>query len=274
MKQFFKAFAVAFGMYSKIPMPRFEWASEDMKYHLCFFPFVGAVIGGLEILWYQFCWNWKAFSVKGEIPQLLFLCAGLVIPLLVTGGFHVDGFMDTMDALHSYGDRQKRLEILKDPHVGAFSIISLVVFVLLVLGSGSIFCESGKFWGAVAVGFSFVISRALSGLGVVFFPKAKKEGMMAVESGTVNRPFVGTVLLAELVAAVAGCIILTFGMGKSFCGIVSVGAMLCVFCWYFFMSRKQFGGINGDLAGFFVCLSEGSGLFGAGVCLLAEALWF
>ena len=39
-----KAFIVAFSMYSKIPMPGVKWDSDDMKYHFCFFPFIGAVI--------------------------------------------------------------------------------------------------------------------------------------------------------------------------------------------------------------------------------------
>ena len=46
-----KSIAVAFSMYSRIPMPRFEWGSEDMKYHLIFFPFIGVVIGALEYGW-------------------------------------------------------------------------------------------------------------------------------------------------------------------------------------------------------------------------------
>ena len=40
-----KSFFIAFSMYSKIPMPQFQWKDEDMRYALCFFPWVGAVIG-------------------------------------------------------------------------------------------------------------------------------------------------------------------------------------------------------------------------------------
>ena len=53
MRKIAKAIGVAFSMYSKIPMPHFVWASEDMRYHLLFFPWIGAVIGGLEIAWYH-----------------------------------------------------------------------------------------------------------------------------------------------------------------------------------------------------------------------------
>ena len=43
----------------------------------------------------------------------------------------MDGFLDTMDAIHSYGDRSRKLEILKDPHLGAFAVISFGVYMML-----------------------------------------------------------------------------------------------------------------------------------------------
>lgn len=54
-----------------------------------------------------------------------------VLPILLTGGIHMDGFMDTMDALHSYQDRERKLEILKDSHVGAFACLSLICEMFL-----------------------------------------------------------------------------------------------------------------------------------------------
>lgn len=56
-------------------------------------------------------------------------------PLIITGGFHVDGFMDTMDALHSYQPRERKLEILKDSHIGAFSVIKLAEFGLIYVAA-------------------------------------------------------------------------------------------------------------------------------------------
>ena len=127
IKTIFKSIDVAFSIYSKIPMPRFEWDSEDMKYHMCFFPWVGAVIGMILYLWNRFCvWN--------EIEGILYPLMAASIPLLVTGGFHLDGYMDTMDALHSYQKKEKKLEILKDPHIGAFSVIMAAVYGLMYTG--------------------------------------------------------------------------------------------------------------------------------------------
>ena len=72
-------------------------------------------------------WHWK----------MCFAFVGLAIILLVTGGIHMDGYMDTMDALHSYGSREKKLEILKDSHIGAFAVIMTVLYVLIAAGAYS-----------------------------------------------------------------------------------------------------------------------------------------
>ena len=100
-KKIGKSIAIAFSMYSKIPMPQFEWKEEDMRYSMCFFPLVGIVIGLLSWFWWLFCQHFG-------IGKMCFAFVGLAIILLVTGGIHMDGYKDTMDALHSYGSREKK----------------------------------------------------------------------------------------------------------------------------------------------------------------------
>ena len=99
-----KACMIAFSLYSRIPMPNFAWGEREKDYHLFFFPWVGALIGGLLLLWERVAAH---FGV-GETARVLF---GTAIPLLVTGGFHVDGFMDTMDAFRSYRSREEKCRI-------------------------------------------------------------------------------------------------------------------------------------------------------------------
>ena len=45
MKSLWNSFKIAFAMFSKIPMPQADWSEENMRYMLCFFPFVGAAVG-------------------------------------------------------------------------------------------------------------------------------------------------------------------------------------------------------------------------------------
>ena len=91
----------------------------------------------------------------------------------------MDGFLDVTDARSSYGSREKKLEILKDPHTGAFAIIGLGVYLLLY---GAAFSEL-EFSDICLLSYVFVAERALSGLSVVSFPKAKKDGLAAEFSG-------------------------------------------------------------------------------------------
>ena len=83
-----KAMIIAFSTYSKIPMPQFEWKEEDMRYSMCFFPWVGAVIGALVFAWYR-------IAQKLGFHEWTYVCIATAIPLLVTGGFHVDAAVTT-----------------------------------------------------------------------------------------------------------------------------------------------------------------------------------
>lgn len=103
---------IAISMYSRIPMPQIQWTKERMKHALCFFPLVGLIQGLFLALWL-----WLAEEVFRLSPAMTGLWAA-ALPVLITGGIHMDGFLDTMDGVCSYGDREKKLEILKDPHLG------------------------------------------------------------------------------------------------------------------------------------------------------------
>ena len=123
--RFFGSLAVALSMYSKIPVPTVDWNEKNMKYAMCFFPAAGVVTGALEYA------AGYAFLTWTDCGSLFFAAVMTMIPVLVTGGIHLDGYADTMDALSSYGDREKKLEILKDPHTGAFAVIWLCAYFLI-----------------------------------------------------------------------------------------------------------------------------------------------
>ena len=102
--KFLEPMIVAFSMYSKIPMPRIEWNKENMKYTMCFFPLIGVVTGVLIYLAGMFL-DGNIFP-KVNSGRLMFAAVMTLIPVFVSGGIHLDGFMDTMDALGSWGDKE------------------------------------------------------------------------------------------------------------------------------------------------------------------------
>lgn len=235
------AMIIAIAMYSKIPMPRVDWNEKNMRYAMCFFPLVGVIIGVLEAVAGNLITLWKG---EGTFFYAVVLT---LIPVFITGGIHLDGFADTVDAKSSYGDREKKLEILKDPHTGAFAIISLCCYFLLC---AAIFSEmrTERLFAAALV---FVFSRSLSGISVVTFQAAKNSGLLRTFQDGAQKRNVRMVLILWLLAAGVG-LCLTAGV----CGVVSAGVGLVVFFYYYWFSQKQFGGITGDLAGYFLQLCE------------------
>ncbi len=239
MRNLIRSFFVAFSMYSKIPMPKTEWTKEAMRYAMCFFPAIGLVIGGGLYLWF-----YLAGSVQGS---LFFTAVAVLIPVAVTGGIHIDGLLDTADALSSYKSREEKLEILKDSHAGAFAVIVGICYFVLYLGVYSrVTMEEMK-----VLAFSFVLSRALSGLAIVTFPLAKNTGLAATFSDMAVKKTVRNVL-AFVVFLTAGIMIWI----QPSLGVTVSAAAFLTYLYYYRMSLKKFGGITGDLAGFFLSVSE------------------
>ena len=238
-----KSFVIAFSIYSKIPVPQFGWKEEDMKYMICFFPWIGAVIGGGVYLWSCLC---GIFDV-GEICHTLI---GAAVPLVITGGFHVDGFMDTMDAFHSYRPREKKLEILKDSHIGAFAVIMLAMYGIIYIGAFSEVADP-KLLKIVCGGF--FLARCLSGISIVTFPSAKKDGMLYLFASSSQKVIVKWSLYLQGITCI--CFMLWQSL---YAGILVVVAAFLAFVYYYHRTKKELGGITGDTAGYFVLICEAS----------------
>lgn len=228
-------------MYSKIPVPQFPWEEEDMKYIFCFFPWVGAVVGGCVYFWDGFCG-------RTGVGELCRAAVGAAVPLIITGGIHLDGFMDTMDALHSYSPRERKLEILKDSHIGAFAVIMLVAYGAVFFGA---FSELKGVLLQIMCG-GFFLSRCLCGISVVSFPLAKKDGMLFQFADSSQKNIVKGSLYLQGMACVGWMLWLSVPAGLS----VSAAAVL-VLVYYYYRSKKEFGGVSGDTSGYFVVLCEG-----------------
>ncbi|MGI5976617.1 MAG: adenosylcobinamide-GDP ribazoletransferase [Candidatus Limivicinus sp.] len=244
---FFKSMMVAFSTYSIIPVPQFEWTKENVRYALCFFPAVGLVLGLIFRLWYGFC-LWIGASAAA------FAAVGTCLPLLISGGIHMDGFMDTVDALASHQSRERKLEILKDPGCGAFAVIYCGVYLLMYFGILSALYESGAFPAFCAV---FVISRSLSGLCAVSMKNARGSGMLCAFTENTERRKAAAILSAE--AAAVALFMLLLSPVPGICGL-ALGLLSLAAC--IRMAKKQFGGVTGDTSGFFLQIFELSALLG------------
>lgn len=232
---------MAFSMYSRIPVPQAQWGGEGMKYVLCFFPMVGAAVGGVVA-------GFFFLADRLHLGKMAFACVGTALPVLLTGGIHMDGLLDVVDARSSCQPRERKLAILKDPHTGAFAITGCGIYLLLY---AAFFSELSRDAFPAVAGI-FVLERALSGWSVVSFPKAKREGLASTFAGEANKGAVEGMMAVWGLGAIAFMI----WTGGPAAGVLAAFAAFLVFGWYYQMAEKEFGGITGDLAGYFLQLCE------------------
>ena len=233
---------LALALFSKIPMPQLNWEKKNMRFLLAAFPLLGLVSG--LVLW---AWLWLA-DLTGLGPVAF--AAGLaLLPLAVTGGIHLDGFCDTVDALASHASPEKKQEVLKDPHAGAFAVIAVAVYLLAFFAlSTELARQRETVW---LLGLVQVLSRTTVGFGVLHFSPASSQGLFFT-LGQAARKKASTIIRAAVnVLTGAGLFWLDGAAGLSL-----VGIPLLFGAYIHRMSRKQFGGMSGDLSGYWLQSAE------------------
>lgn len=247
---FLKSTVIAFSMFSRIPMPRVEWDAKNMRLIMAAFPLVGVVIGAVQFLW-------LSSEMLRWSSDIIHLAGIVLIPVLITGGIHLDGFCDTVDAVSSRQSRERKLEILNDPHIGAFAVIGLVCYFLAYFSLSSELLNLYGYSGLIARDYfltyslTFVLSRTLSGLAVVYFPCAKDSGLGKTFADASARKSCGLVLIITLVVC---CALMIDSGGAS--GVCAIICAMLVFLYYRRTALREFGGITGDTAGWFLQICE------------------
>ena len=236
-----KSIVIAFAMYSKIPMPHVEWDKRSLSWALCAFPLVGAVIGAALYGWLYLAELWGLTALKAA--------GAVLLPLALSGGIHLDGFCDTCDALSSHQSRERKLEILKDSHTGAFAIICCCLYLLVFYAVWREVTASGN--SAVVLALTPVLSRSLSGLAAVSWRNARGSGLLATFTEPVDGKKARIVLSLCFVAASAA-----MGAADVYQGGGAVLGAALTFLFYHLMAYRQFGGITGDTEGFFLQVCE------------------
>ncbi|MBF7083061.1 adenosylcobinamide-GDP ribazoletransferase [Desulfallas sp. Bu1-1] len=194
-----------------------------------FFPAVGLLLGLLVL-------------AAGLLFKYLFplpVVAALLVVTLVflTGGIHLDGFMDTMDGIFSGRNRERKLEIMRDSRVGAFGVLGLACLLLLKYTA---FLTMPPELMTQSILLAMTLSRWSMAYAIAFFPYARREGL-----GTLFHRYTGK---REALAASASTLV--------FAGLIAGGAgfllLLAAWGWVHFVGCKmtrELGGLTGDIYG-------------------------
>ena len=246
-----KTVIASLSMYSRLPMPCVSLSEEDTGHIISALPLTGIVIGAFSFLTFL-------ILLYFDIPVLPVTLILMTVPILVTGGFHADGFMDVKDALNSGLSRDRKIEIMKDPHIGAFAVISILITGVIWLSFLYVVVYEAlrsKDYSLLYIYFlSFYTVRALCGLSSLTFKKAKKDGMLNMETKSGKR---GDIFILGIQALTGAGITVYLNMYAG--SLCLLGLFLFTYL-YKRMCIREFGGVTGDTAGYFVVAGERTAL--------------
>ncbi|MBE6035879.1 adenosylcobinamide-GDP ribazoletransferase [Aminipila sp.] len=276
--KYITAFFMAWGNFFAVPCPCKLWDNNLRRLQLIFFPFIGILMG---ILWY---FLFVIMNYTG-IPIQLQAALLTVYPFLISGFIHLDGFMDCCDAILSRRELEERQRILKDSHVGAFAVISVVLLFLMMYSAMWALLEQNSYFSLYprTIGLMFipVISRACSGYGVLKYRPIGHSQYNASYDASVNRKYerillciIGAVIILALLTG-HFTIIHEFGsyllpisdwshkyfvIGEFY--TMGIAAAITGMVHFIMMrnGRNQLGGMSGDIAGYALTISECAGI--------------
>ena len=240
MKQYFNALVMCQSMFCAIPCPLKIWDEKARDNQLLFFPLIGAETGVIWFLLAKLC-------LCLNIPHFLTAFILAVYPFVISGYIHLDGFMDVTDAVKSCRDLEKRREILKDSHVGAFAVIGCI---LLIVGQFAAFA-SMNFDNLTPLIFIPIISRFGSAIAL---NTLKKMNQSQYTGFAKNKKHIAVLTVMLVFTAVCSYI---------FCGIYALAVMGAAFGYIFALHKgyKNLDGVNGDVTGYALTVSELCGIF-------------
>jgi adenosylcobinamide-GDP ribazoletransferase len=220
-----RSLRIAFGLMTILPvrLPD-DWSVGDSGRAAVWYPLVGLVVGAL---------TWLAWmGARLLLPALPAGVLALVVWVVLTGGLHLDGLADCCDGLFASMGRERRLEIMKDPHIGAFGVTGLILVLLLKAAALGILLAASLARGCI--------------LPAGLFPLARTSGMGADFASGFRRSFIlwGAVIptALALLLGVRGLVSAPAGAGTA-----------ALILWF---AKSRIGGVTGDVFGMIVEVVE------------------
>ncbi len=240
MRKIITGFFMSWGMFCAIPCPCRLWDENARSLSVVFLPVFGLIIGAL--------WAVIAYLMRlVSCPVFVFAAVLTVIPHILSGFMHLDGFMDCCDAILSRRSLEERKRILKDSHTGAFAVICLAILTLMTFSLFASVKDSFSIWALV---FIPAASRSVSAVSVLCFAPMETS------------QYASSVHPASCKAAAFIILLITGALPVVLFGIRGIGS-LCTLLGGFpaiLYARHELGGMSGDISGFGITVAECIGI--------------
>ena len=234
----FRGLLINLQFFTSIPIPfALPMDNDHLEKAIKTFPLLGLLQGGIYAFLLYAVTEWTPFSDLAAV-FLLWVAA-----IILSGGIHLDGWIDASDAFFSYRDKEKRLEIMKDPRTGAFGVLSVIVLLstrFFLIYEIVTMLEPATYLFVAAIPF---LGKMVMGVLLVSVKPAKQEGLGALftNASTKKTLLIYPVYLLALSAAF-------FSLAVIWITVFLVVTVLIAL----FLRRKIlrcFGGMTGDLLG-------------------------
>lgn len=241
MKHLWNGLCMSISMYTILPIKSHVWDEKACKYLIPFYPFAGCLIG---VLWYGL----YRLLEGSFLPIMMKTFLLMALPAIISGFLHLDGFMDTSDAIGSRRSLEEKQRILKDSHVGAFAVIFVVFWLFASFCSMYTILNQGK--EVVSFLFIPIVSRAFTGICVLSGkPISKKSYLTLYQKERRNWQ------IPLQIAYILGFSMLAFILG----GVKTVAILAILLVTAIVMKRHavhELGGMSGDISGYILTISE------------------
>ncbi|MFK5915197.1 MAG: adenosylcobinamide-GDP ribazoletransferase [Woeseiaceae bacterium] len=235
-----KAFFIALGLFTRIPVPKIFYITQKDNeklygWSVLFYPLVGLMIGGVLVF---VSWGLSFLALTSN--ELLVGAIILSVWVLITGALHLDGLADSADAwLGGYGDQQRTLEIMKDPCSGPAAVVILILVLLL------------KFSVLINVNWQIllltpVLARTAAMILLTTTSYVRSGGMGESAANNVPSIIMWCVVLLVIVLTI------------TLIGTLSLGLIIIFIIGYLLraMMKVRIGGVTGDTAGALIEIIE------------------
>ena len=228
----FYGFSLSFSMLTVIPFFKVHHFYKGINgYAVMFYPLVGFILGGVLAGFY--------YALHPYINESYLYVLTFALWVGLTGALHLDGVADVFDAL--FVSKQRREEVLKDPHIGAMGMIFTFVFMLVKLAA---LMQVGLIYLLPLV---LMFSRFNVVMAIYFFPYKRKKGMASLAKSEFR---MGHFLLSVLM-------VICIGVGESvYFSTWMIAFLFLPLVLVYILAKRIFGGFSGDLYGLLIEFTE------------------